>query len=321
MPINTNNIQFYANSEDISETVLNRPISQLINEIESNFLDLSGGTLSDDLTVQGDVTSNHATLTQEVDGVYGLSAELGTTDYHFGYSSLNQTLSAGFTGNLKPVAMRERTPINDGFMIWDGSNKQLRSISNSDAKTFLDLGEASTYDVDGTRTQSDYLLTRGVLNDDYVTTWSTQYNIGGNKTFTGQVVIDDLYATGTNITGLNASELTSGEVSRNRLPSAVQFDDDFGHNINSSAGSGYQRISDGIILQFGSVFVAGDGQSTVNFPITFPNGCLQAVATLGSSFDVTDDGAVGAYNLSASSMTVSQGCSTGKTVRWLAIGW
>lgn len=321
MSINTNNIQFYANSEDISETVLNRPITQLIGEIESNFLDLAGGTLTGDLNVQGNITSNHKTVSQEVNGVFGLSAELGGTDYHFGYNSLNQTLSAGFTGNLKPVAVRERTPISDGFMIWDGSNSQLRSIDNSDAKTFLDLGEASTYDVNGTRTQPDYLLTRSVLNDDYVTTWTTQYNIGGNKTFTGQVVFDDLYASGENITNLNASSLNSGEVDRNRLPSTVQFDDDFGRNINSASGEGYQRISDGIILQFGTVFISGDSQATVNFPINFPNGCLQAVVTLASNFDATDDGATATFNLTSTSMTVKQGCATAKTVRWIAIGW
>lgn len=56
------------------------------------------------------------------------------------------------------------------------------------------------------------------------------------------------------------------------------------------AGTGYQKIPGGLIIQWGiSGSVGYDSNATVNFPIAFPNACLQAVACSVNSYPYDED--------------------------------
>ncbi|MGE8065577.1 gp53-like domain-containing protein [Pseudomonas sp. NPDC089569] len=52
---------------------------------------------------------------------------------------------------------------------------------------------------------------------------------------------------------------------------------------NSIAGTGYQKLPTGIILQWGNFSVAGATSSTFTFPLAFPSGCASIVASVGTS--------------------------------------
>jgi hypothetical protein len=87
----------------------------------------------------------------------------------------------------------------------------------------------------------------------------------------------------------------------------------------SFTSSGYQRFSNGLIVQWGSVNAVSSTNATFTFPIAFPTAALQVVATVdaGAAF-----GGRGAYieALSASAATVNQAIGATTTIRVIAIG-
>ncbi len=54
--------------------------------------------------------------------------------------------------------------------------------------------------------------------------------------------------------------------------------------------NGYQKLASGVIIQWGiSASLSADSNTTLNFPITFPNTVLNAQATMISSATSNDD--------------------------------
>jgi len=93
---------------------------------------------------------------------------------------------------------------------------------------------------------------------------------------------------------------------------------DFGNSLSTS---GYQKLPNGLIIQWG---VSATSNEIVTFPITFPTNCLQAVA---SATNVGTNGYVNATlvkSFTASQLTAVNIDSTGNTTalyRWVAIGY
>lgn len=77
------------------------------------------------------------------------------------------------------------------------------------------------------------------------------------------------------------------------------------------AANGYQKLPTGVILQWGSAFI--NGTTTVNFPVTFPNGVSHVALT-----NINSTNQIFLTTLAASSFTASNGSST---VSWLAMGY
>jgi hypothetical protein len=96
---------------------------------------------------------------------------------------------------------------------------------------------------------------------------------------------------------------------------------DFG---NSLGDHGFQRLPNGLILQWGSVVAPAGGINNVTFPVAFPNQCLAAFAT-NQSAGVPAAWA-GAGNISKTGMTVGHASSSlnasaaGTAAFWYAIG-
>ncbi len=94
--------------------------------------------------------------------------------------------------------------------------------------------------------------------------------------------------------------------------------------------NGYKYLGDGLILQWGTVdypSYPGEIEATANFPITFPNRCLNFVATRKLSGHASDgDGAVHLISTTQSTATVSLqifGSTSNGSLRgftWFAIG-
>ena len=91
--------------------------------------------------------------------------------------------------------------------------------------------------------------------------------------------------------------------------------------------SGYQRLPGGLIIQWGLV-TGTTGALTATYPIAFPNGVLQLVATLGDKTSgVTGGISLYCTNAGASSKTLASVLSNGSdyvggtTARYIAIGY
>lgn len=84
---------------------------------------------------------------------------------------------------------------------------------------------------------------------------------------------------------------------------------------NSKASLGYTKLGNGLILQWGTAFIAaGDTPQTVNLPIPFPNAVL---FVLGSSISVASS--CGAYPNNLSSVNIFGNHPTAG-VAFIAIG-
>lgn len=144
-------------------------------------------------------------------------------------------------------------------------------------------------------------------------------DLGVNDNVEFNSVTASFTGNGSSLTNLNASALSTGTVPTARLPSQLLSTNDFSY-LRQNNGYTYLGRS-GLILQWGSTTVGGDSNAVVTLPEPFTTTCLQAVATLGSTFDARDDAGVAAFNLTSTSITVRNGASLSKTVRWFAIGY
>ena len=82
------------------------------------------------------------------------------------------------------------------------------------------------------------------------------------------------------------------------------------------SANGWQKLPGGLIIQWGNASIIAASAGTFSFPITFPNACLQIVASDigGSTINL------GASPVSASQFSGYLGVSGNKTFRWIAIG-
>lgn len=90
-----------------------------------------------------------------------------------------------------------------------------------------------------------------------------------------------------------------------------------GDTAHSFATAGYQRLSNGLIIQWGA---SGANTSNVTFPITFPTVCLQAVCSQYSpSVGDIGSGKMNITAVSASGFTM-YASQASVSVRYMAIG-
>ena len=98
---------------------------------------------------------------------------------------------------------------------------------------------------------------------------------------------------------------------------------DFTGANQSLALSGYQKLSGGLIIQWGAIGTGGGGAAVVTFPIAFPNQNLVNYTTLSTSSPSTfivgsDTGSLAQITVFASN--TSGAGLPGVTIKWLAIG-
>jgi len=92
------------------------------------------------------------------------------------------------------------------------------------------------------------------------------------------------------------------------------FDD--GHLFSTN---GYQKLSNGLIIQWYNVTIGPDRNQTFTHPLAFPTGCLNGAATKGGG-QVPTDSYTGIYNLSKTAVTVANGTNSTQTTRLILIG-
>jgi hypothetical protein len=109
----------------------------------------------------------------------------------------------------------------------------------------------------------------------------------------------------------DASDIVSGVFSNARM----------GVNANTN-GDGYV-LPGGLIIKWGGIFVASDGNSAVTFAIPFPNAIFNVVITPVSASVGGGDSryAPAVWNKSASGFTIYNDGTLGVSMEWIAIGY
>ncbi len=132
-------------------------------------------------------------------------------------------------------------------------------------------------------------------------------NVSGGATSPQEVDIidDDTMATATDI-NVPTSE------------SVKAYVDDFDAG-SFLATSGYQILSSGLIMQWGTESLSGFASDTVTLPIAMPTDVLSVSATYGSTSN-TLDVACGGFIVSATQISVTNGLAAGHNIYWIAIG-
>lgn len=128
-------------------------IQEQLNDLDNQFLSISGGTIVGDLFVEGslnvmggttqiftqqvEISNNEIILNSNQQGTPPPSLKSGIrvnrgdeTDYIFQMSEEDLTFRIGEEGDTQPVATREDEPFNDGLMIWNSSLSRLRTNEN-----------------------------------------------------------------------------------------------------------------------------------------------------------------------------------------------
>lgn len=95
-------------------------------------------------------------------------------------------------------------------------------------------------------------------------------------------------------------------------------------NLEFSASltkNGYQKLPSGLIMQWGEFTSLGDATTEITLPISFPNACLQAQATLGEDFNINRDAGVSVQSLTTTSLKFTNGLENSILIRYFAIGY
>jgi len=95
---------------------------------------------------------------------------------------------------------------------------------------------------------------------------------------------------------------------------------DFGNSLGTN---GYQKLPNGLIIQWFDFTAVADLYQDIVFPIAFPNICLQAVGSMGTTGAESVSTTV-LTTISVTNTAVRYGWSGGIytwTSRWIAIGY
>ena len=86
----------------------------------------------------------------------------------------------------------------------------------------------------------------------------------------------------------------------------------------------YQKFLSGLVMQWGSATCGREASTTINWPVTFPNACLQATATYGAVANTatTDSGDISVLTLTTTTAKIHIGAIQDSTIlaRFIAIG-
>ena len=84
---------------------------------------------------------------------------------------------------------------------------------------------------------------------------------------------------------------------------------------------GYVSLPGGLVLQWGEQSMSSDSTTSISWPTTFSNACLQAVVSQGAAMNVGSDALAAIYNLSTTGATIRNGSGNGAVLRYFAIGY
>ena len=143
-------------------------------------------------------------------------------------------------------------------------------------------------------------------------------------------ILDDTQVvnTGGTQTGLLGDQAqsvwTAGSGTTESLISPAKLKGVLDSPAKSLASNGYQKFASGLVMQWGSATCGRDADTTINWPVTFPNACLQATATYGAiaSTASTDDAMIAIHTFTTTTAKIHIGAIQNGSLlaRFIAIG-
>lgn len=86
------------------------------------------------------------------------------------------------------------------------------------------------------------------------------------------------------------------------------------------AQNGYVKFANGLMLQWGVVYIGGDSEKAISFNVSFSSICYGGFSTNAHQIDVNSDGGTSFYNITKSTAKISHASNYAGNVFWLAIG-
>ena len=159
---------------------------------------------------------------------------------------------------------------------------------------------------------TDLNVTTAKIAADAITTAkiADDVELGGNPTTTTQ-------AAGNNSTRIATTAFVNSEVPNLYTMSDVNGD------VETSMASDTESVTfpNGLIMKWGIKNATGDSNTDVTFATAFPTGLLNVQCTHNQSFNVNQDGALGAISASTTGFTIRNGMGTSGNVYWQAVGF
>ncbi|WP_343613831.1 hypothetical protein [Flavobacterium sp.] len=173
---------------------------------------------------------------------------------------------------LKEIPVKDSVRIyKNGQLLREGIGKDYAVDYNNGVITFSAVISDRNIEVDYWY-KSSVTLSDLELNTKYVDLTTAQ-TIGGNKTFTEEVEAQNFIKTGGTS---NQYLMADGSVS-----TSTGSDYDAGHSPFNTSATGYQKFSNGLILQWAFL---SSGSTTYNFPLAWPQrACSIVLSTHRSS--------------------------------------
>ena len=267
--------------------------------VDSNFLSLTGGTLTGNVVQNATPTlSTHLTTKGYVDATF--------------FPKTGGTITGSVTLNSGKEIFCTTSPttanslVNKNYVDTEVASVVAGSVNNASEiqAGIIELASPAEVNagVDGLRAVTPLTLQM------------TLQNKVASKTAKGIVEL-----------ATNAETITGTDTERATTPSNIAglFADTGRQSIGTS---GYQKLPGGLIIQWGSGMLTTGG--TVSFPITFPNACLNVQLTPDSS-TTTDIEMGGVRLLTTSNFTFDGvvmsaggvGVASNLTCYWMAIGY
>lgn len=104
----------------------------------------------------------------------------------------------------------------------------------------------------------------------------------------------------------------------------AQTNTELGNPGSSATSSGYTKLTNGIIIQWGTTsLIASGAAGTVPFPLTFPNTCFQVIAGVigNGAVSTASTGQWGTTSYTTTSFSLLNRTSESLTFNYLAVGF
>lgn len=88
------------------------------------------------------------------------------------------------------------------------------------------------------------------------------------------------------------------------------------------ASAGYQKLSSGLIIQWGTGTTSGGNPATVTYPLAFPSACFSFVATVSGVTDGKRSAGIGSFSSSSATVYTGEGNNGNQpfNFNWMATG-
>ncbi len=282
-----------------------------------DYLTVNGGeTVTGNLTVNGTLSGTYSGTVGAGNvsaGTFG--SNTGGGNYTFPSNIIPSTASnsGGGTWYL-------------GVNAWGGNGPAVSSITSVTGLTYTGGSGSQLYTLSSGPGQASLQLDGSVFVGDN----GSPYNpLGISGASDGYLLVDNgasfggsvytngtFYGSGAGLTGsagsLTAGALTNMNVSQFSNDSGYLTTSNFSHSLSTN---GYEKLPDGLILQWGVVYPNG-GCVAFNYPIAFPNAALNVEATTYLSTDRITY--ISTYNITGATI-----CDNGSSAdaNWMAIGY